>query len=652
MRHLFLLFILISSITSTIFAQQNFCSEVKSNRGRYFPESGPESIQEVLMNKYDVKFYHLNLNLERTSTDISGWVRSISIAISPLDTFAFELYNAMILDSVFSGTQKLLTAHVGNFCYAKFPTTKALGALLDIKVYYHGTPPKPGTAAIGDGITNATDASSGLQVTYTLSQPYSAEEWWPCKQSLQDKIDSSYVYITTDSANKVGSNGKLKNTVVIGNKKRYEWQQTNPIECYLISVAVTKYYDYSFYAYPVNTPPILIQNYIYDNPTTIAAMKPQFNNTKSIMELYCKLFGPYAFANEKYGHSMAPLGGGMEHQTMTTLGVINYEIIAHELGHQWFGDAVTCATWNDIWVNEGFATYTAYLAYQYLDTARAPQYMVNSHNSAMSAPDGSVWCNDTSNVGRIFSSRLTYQKGSSIIHMIRFELNNDTLFFNILKEYIRKFKGGTATALNFKKVVEDLSGKDFTRFFNQWYFGEGYPTFNLFWNQLGSRLSIINAQSTSMPSSVSLFNTPVEYKIKTTKGDTTIKVYFTKNVQGTAITIKDSVIAVQVDPSNWLLCKSSSVKDPNQLPIGINTDSPLIPDIFIYPNPSKDEITITTGTFNAPLSYRIYDALGKAVKSGVLLNANTLLDTHTLATGFYVIRVGDHNQMASKFVKQ
>ena len=476
-------------------------------------------------------------------------------------------------------------------------------------------------------------------------------EWWPCKQGLKDKIDSVYVFITTDSVNRAGSNGTLKNTVIIGNKKRYEWKHVSPIDYYLISVAVARYADYSFYAYPVNTPPILIQNYIYDNPTILTAIKPQFDRTKSAMELFCKLFGPYAFAADKYGHCMAPLGGGMEHQTMTTIGAINYEVIAHELGHQWFGDAVTCATWSDIWVNEGFATYSAFLALQYLDTAKSVAYMVNSHTSATSQPDGSVWCADTTSVGRIFSNRLSYQKGSSIIHMIRYELNNDTIFFNVLKEYMRRFNGGTATALDFKKVLEDLSNKDFTLFFNQWFFGEGYPTYNVFWNQVGTRLSLISAQSTSMPSSVNLFMIPLEYKIKTTKGDTTFKVIFKNNVQSKVLTIPDSVISVEVDPSNWLLCRKNSIRDPNQIPLGLKNPSDANSGIIVFPNPANDHLTIHANQISNPMSYAITDAIGRQVLAGTLINSATFIDISTLPPGLYSIAIEGQLQQGIKFIK-
>jgi hypothetical protein len=636
----------------TLQSQQDYCSAQKSKFTNLFTQTNAGSIEESLMNKYDVKFYHLNLNVERTSTFVSGWVRSLVLFNTATDTFAFELNTTMIIDSVIEGNKNLSVTHIGNIGYAKSVNPFPSGGLADIVVYYHGTPPASGSSAIGNGFTSTTDASSGFRITYSLSQPYSAQEWWPCKQSLKDKIDSSYVFVTTDSSNRVGSNGLLKNIVPLGNKKRYEWKQYHPIDCYLISVAVGKYADYSFYANPLNTQPILIQNYIYDNPATLTTIKPIFDKTKGIIELYCKLFGPYAFADEKYGHCMAPLGGGMEHQTMTTIGAYNFSVVAHELGHQWFGDAVTCATWSDIWVNEGFATYTAYLAMQYLDTVNSISYMTSSHNTVTSAPDGSVWFTDTANVGRIFSNRLTYQKGSSIIHMIRYELNDDTLFFNILKEYIKRFKGSTASALDFKKVVEDISGKDFTVFFNQWFYGEGFPTYNVFWNQLGNRLNIITAQSTSLPTSIGFFTEPVQYKIKTDKGDTIIKINMKKSVEGIVFNIQGTVLSIEVDPSNWLLCKSFVVKDPNQLPLGMDGSFDRQLNAIIYPNPATNNITIQMNELPEDLNYTILDSSGRHVHNGKLKDKISQLDISSLAKGFYYVRIGETNPQVFKLVKQ
>jgi aminopeptidase N len=155
-----------------------------------------------------------------------------------------------------------------------------------------------------------------------------------------------------------------------------------------------------------------------------------------ILEYYSELFGLYPFYQEKYGHCMAPFGGGMEHQTMTSIGNLgSYATNAHELMHQWFGDHVTCKTWKDIFINEGFASYGEYLAYEkFRSYAAAQNLMKNVHDNVMVDPNAMVYFTDTNDVGRIFDSRLTYDKGNAVIHTLRFILG-DTLFFNGLKQF-------------------------------------------------------------------------------------------------------------------------------------------------------------------------------------------------------------------------
>src|SRR5690606_33758647 len=118
-----------------------------------------------------------------------------------------------------------------------------------------------------------------------------------------------------------------------------------------------------------------------------------------------------------------PLSGGMEHQTMTTQGYFEKGLTTHELGHQWWGDNVTCESWADIWVNEGFASYSEYLMLENLYPNETTSHMLDIHNNVKSNPNGSVWVQDSLNESRIFSGRLTYDKGAAIVHTFRFIMN-------------------------------------------------------------------------------------------------------------------------------------------------------------------------------------------------------------------------------------
>src|SRR5690606_452711 len=348
--------------------------------------------------------------------------------------------------------------------------------------------------------------------------PFSAYEWWPCKQVLTDKADSVEVWITTDATNKAGSNGLLQQVVSLpNNKARYEWKSRYPINYYLISVSVARYVEYSIYANPTGAPqPILIQNYIYDNPQTLPNFQNDINQTADMLEAFSDLFGLYPFHEEKYGHCMAPISGGMEHQTMTTQGFFEFTLTAHELMHQWFGNYVTCASWEDIWLNEGFATYGEYLAYEKLvSRAAADNYMNSVHNNVKSQPGGSVYVADIANENRIFSSRLSYNKGSTLVHTLRYLVNDDNLFFVALREFLFQFRFGTATSADLISVLESEIGMDFSDFVNQLFYGEGFPTYDVKWNYKNGNLYVENNQSVSAAATTPLFTLPVEYRLTT-----------------------------------------------------------------------------------------------------------------------------------------
>ncbi|MEO6490810.1 MAG: M1 family aminopeptidase, partial [Ferruginibacter sp.] len=448
----------------------------------------------------------------------------------------------------------------------------AAGSTVTALFFYKGIP--------NEGVYAGTTSTSGLTYTATLSESYQAREWFPVKQILRDKIDSADIWIKTSAFNKVGSNGRLVAVVDSPNsKKQYQWKSKHPMNYYMPSFAVGNYLQYVNYAKPLAMAPdsILVLHYLADDDTYFLSVKTNIDKTPAFIEKFSELFGLYPFADEKYGHSQANIGGGMEHQTMTTTSSFGSTLIAHELGHQWFGDNVTCATWNDIWLNEGFASYSEYLAIEKLPalfpTTNPASYMQGVHNNVLSQPGGSVYVPNASifDENRIFSGRLSYNKGSAIIHNLRFEIQDDNLFFQTLKNYQQQFKDSVATVEDFKLVAETTSGKDFSDFFNQWYYGEGFPTFNVTYIKQGIDSIILVLNQTTSSAVTPFFKGLYEFTITSPLGDTTVKAYMTTNNQLFKFHFNNTANGIIVDPNNWVLNATGTITNGGVIPVKLLT---------------------------------------------------------------------------------
>lgn len=647
-------------------AQQHLCSKSKqASMGAHIAHQARTSALTPQIShelKYDVKFVHLMLNLERNTKFVSGGVKTVAtVTAAAMDTFACSLHENHTIDSIrFNG---VLMPFTRNDSTVKVKPASPLtnSQSFTVTIYYKGTPPVGGSA-IGSGFSTGNSTSWGNQVTWSLSEAIVAYHWWPCKQILTDKIDSSWVFVTTDSLNKVGSNGLLKNIVVVGNKKRYEWKSRTPINYYLISVAVAKYKEYNLYAHPMYLPndSILIQNYIYDNAlnnTLFNNQKTILNKMPQVLEFESKMFGMYPFYKEKYGHSMAPFGGGMEHQTMTSLGFFDYYIDAHELGHQWWGDNVTCKSWGDIWINEGFASYTEHLVAQYLDNSNFASNLNSAHNSVMGQPGGKVWVTgqDTMDSNVIFDSRLTYDKGGAIIRTLQFLTNNDSTWFNCLRGFQNTYKNSNASVIDFKNYYQTFTGINATQFFNQWYYGEGYPTFNVKYYGAPGQMIIQSTQTTSFPSSIPLFITPMEYKItRTAMPDTVVRVMHSSAIETYTINMLGAPTGVVCDPNNWVINKViGPVADPSLGGVGISENSVLFSEIKIGPNPTKGMFTISNDK-NLEGKTEIFDMTGKKLMEKKL-SSEIIFDLNNCANGIYILKISDVNgneKYSQKIIKE
>jgi len=600
-----------------------------------------------LLFGYDVKFYGLDVEIDNRSDLIHG---NTTILVQVLDqnlsTLVFELISSLEVERVLVDGVEHSFTHENNEITISLTSARGQGDLVSAQVFYGGQ--------TGEGMALEVDEEWNVPVTFTHSEPFYSKDWFPCKENLGDKADSVHVFVTTDYELMAVSQGIHTGTTYYPNGRvRYEWKSNYPVAFYLISIAVADYIEYNIESRPPGiNEPILIQNFVYDVPGCLDTYRDQINVTLDIMDVFSELFGPYPFREEKYGHYLWPWGGGMEHQTMTGMGNFEFYLVAHELGHSWFGDYITCATWQDIWVNEGFATYAGYLATEYLDPEYADGERTYRFGRALSEPDGSVYVPDSlaDNDSRIFSGNLSYNKGMAIIHMMRFELQDDELFFETLQNFITLYAGSVATGLDFKAVLEETTGMDFTDFFDQWYFGAGYPIYEINWDPQGDLLNLHSTQTTSSEIT-SLFKMSMEYRIYYEGGDTLVRVFHDENLESYQFPFSHQVDSIVIDPGDQVLNKVAGKGEVTRKK-GTQTA------FSIFPNPGNGIFSFkSSSNTEQDVVVKMYAPTGKLVYSRTFRDCFPFTTYNIyppdLGSGIYIVRFSSdsHNEVIKLMVE-
>jgi len=572
---------------------------------------------------FDVIYYKLNLNVVYSPNSLSGEVRVIAQAKrSNLTRIFLDLSNNLYVDSVKGESGILTYTHSGSRLNINLSNALSNGEKFIIDVYYHGTPVYTGLGSF------VFDLHSGQPSIWTLSEPYGAKDWWPCKDTPADKADSSDVWITCDPTLIGVSNGILTETLLDRNgKKTYKWKSRYPIAPYLISIAVSNYAvyeDYFKYTSGGVQDSMLVIHYIY--PENLEGLKPQLDKTIPMLEIFSDLFGPYPFIKEKYGH--AEFGrGGMEHQTISSMGVFTEAVIAHELAHQWFGDKITCRTWENIWLNEGFATFCEGLYLENTEGKDAYNSHIFSIMDRAKRAKGTIYVQDLSNISEIFSNTRTYSKGGVVLHMLRGVLG-DSLFFKTLRTYINdsSLVYNTAVTEDFQMIAESVSDSSLEYFFEQWIYGENYPKYFIDWNysRQGGNLYQVNVKvEQAVNTFPKFFTMPVQLKISTSLKDTIIQLLNNKQIQEYSFLIEGEPVNLIFDQDNLIL-KNVSITDPGEL---TNPQSFLL--VQNYPNPFNNSTSIK---FRLPrrseVKLRVFDILGNEVVQ--LVNEEMNAGVHTI----------------------
>lgn len=588
-------------------------------------------IQDDRLHDYDVKFYGIDLEVNPAGTFLMGEVTVLAeVVADSLRYFVLELTQELTVDAVLWNDIDLAWQHSQQVVEIDLAHFVQSGELLEIVVQYQGAPQPQGFFS---GIQSASN-SFGDRVLWTLSEPHNARQWFPCKQVLSDKADSVHITVTTPQGYMAASNGLLVHTQQLaGNRIRYHWKTWYPIAYYLISITVSNYQEFNFYAPMAGTADsVFVQNFIYNHPGVLEGLQESLLRTRDFMHLFSQKWGQYPFASEKYGHAQAPMGGGMEHQTLSTMGSFGFDITAHELAHHWFGNHVTCATWSDIWINEGFASYGEYLAREFLVGPEAARsWMSFAHNNIKSQPGGSVYVPpyDLGDIWRIFNGRLSYRKGAAILHQLRFELNDDALFFQVMEDFQQHFAHSVATGDDFRHTLETNTGKNWEWFFDQWYYGEGYPTYELQWWQQQGVLYIKSAQTASA-AFPHFFKGTLEFRIVADGQEQIIRFFQDEPLQVFELAVEGEITEIVFDPGSfklmyYTLSDSTGLVGPSET------------DIVIYPNPSRGRFLLDIPFAWQGGRYHIASILGNEVMNGGLFAETTELDLSLLPDGMYVL---------------
>jgi aminopeptidase N len=627
-----------------LYAQQTGISELEKEAASKYIQAASDVYKSD--TTIDAQYYKLDLNIDDANKLISGSavIKFKNLTPSKSDFF-LDLNGGMTVDSITAGGEQLSFTQGGGKVFIIPHKELKQDEEYSVKIFYRGSPASTGFGSF------VFSERNDFPAIWTLSEPYGAADWFPCKNAA-DKADSSEVWATVSLDLTAVSNGLLTAEIDNGNgTKTFKWKESYPIAHYLISLAIGNYEAYHLtfnYAGNVSMP---VQNYVYRTELT-PTVKQQLDKTLTALSVFSDLYGEYPFIKEKYGHAHFGWGGGMEHQTISSMVNFNEGIMIHELAHQWFGDKITCADWHEIWLNEGFATYSEGLYYERVYGKESYDMYETAEMTKAKRAVGTIYVQDISTEDEIFDGDRSYAKGGVVLHMLRGVVGDDT-FFKIIKNYAtdetHAYK--TVTTADFQAAAEREYGQPLDYFFSEWIYGENYPVYSVNWNPVQSdgiynTTITISQRANSNPS---FFTMPLELRISFASGDTLVKVFNNQQTQTFTVQTKEAPVSLQLDPNNWILKDMAviGVEDGSPVPASFRLDQN-------FPNPFNPYTKIT---FSIPQQGRVkitvYDSLGKEISVAkdedfTAGEHSVYFNAKNLASGVYLYKLEWNDKSASK----
>ena len=589
----------------------------------------------------DVGYYFLNLKINPGQRFLEGEVQiNLLTKEDNLSSFFLDLNNSFKVDSVIVNGALVDYLHESNQLKISLSQSVPTGTLLETMVYYRGVPVQG-----GDNFSIEFTMHNGQPVIWTLSEPYDAPTWFPCVDNQADKADSVDIWVTLPSYFTVASQGLLQEIQQHADgTNTAKWKSRYPIAHYLISIAASNYQKEERYFHYSENDSMLVADYLYPETRANPALAPLLDRTVEMLQLFSDKYGLYPFINEKYGHAMFGFGGGMEHQTISSMGGFSFGLIAHELAHQWFGDHVTCKTWRDIWVNEGFAEFSALYAGEVFIGKDKYERDIASYMQNAKVVEGTVAIEDPSSVDAIFDFRKTYVKGSLILHMLRGVLGDD-VFFQVLKEYqTTEFAFGAVSIEDFQLVAERVSGQSLQWFFDEWLFGEGYPQYTFGWAETGEKSLTIQVNNTGTSSKTPYFTMPVELLVNYNDGSSELlKVFVDSDQLMLNVDLaKKGVSSVEFDPNNLILKDLSLLAGIDILGL------PASGQLKVFPNPVNELLQVEWPLQKVEF-IPVYNATGRQYT--LPFDGNSLNVKYLPAGRYFIKLISSEKPVVASFVK-
>jgi aminopeptidase N len=580
---------------------------------------------------YDVQSYSLVIRPDFTTETLDGQVHIILTSlVNSLDHVFLDLYDNLQVVRIFTdwGDDQTYT-HQNNVIRTPLRTPLGVGESIGLTIVYTGTPQPTGFMGF-----DFTTTAAGQPILATLSEPYFARSWWPCKDAPDDKATVTVTAFAPEGMH-VAGNGLLLGEFPSNGGKYYVWQENYPISTYNVSLAVAEYESWSeVYNSSVSGKSMPIEYHVF--PEDRADAEIDFQNTAAIMDLYESYFGEYPFIDDKYGMAEFVWVGAMEHQTMTSYGDFFltgdqfYErIVGHELAHQWFGNQLTVSDWNEVWLHEGFATYAEALWLEARDGEAAYHAYMNKHSNSCCGFYGPIVP-----PAQLFADTV-YFKGAWVLHMLR-KVLGEGVFFQTLRSLpsTPALQYGNFTTEDVQDAFSENSGMDLSWFFQQWIYREGRPTFDMSWTPYPGypyRVDINIAQTQGGPPYVM----PIDVRVITTTESFDTTVWVGGPVNQSSLFASDPILDVQLDPDNWVL-KFEAPIATSTTPTVLANAPRLLPN---QPNPFNPSTLLRFELpSRAAVKLRILDSRGRIV---------TVLRPGTLGAGPHSLRWSARDQQGA-----